>query len=78
MEKTFAYSHKTAKFVKVFSLKSFPLYGTSFSSESVQTLYFNKARVCASLGIRPSHMKEVWFQYYVCTTKNLVWGRDYL
>ena len=26
-EKTFAYSHKTAKFVKVFSLKSFPLYG---------------------------------------------------
>ena len=27
-EKTFANSHKTAKFMKVFSLKSFPLYGT--------------------------------------------------
>ena len=27
-EKTFAYSHKTAKFAKVFSLESFPLYGT--------------------------------------------------
>ena len=26
-EKTFAYSHKTAKFTKVFSLESFPLYG---------------------------------------------------
>ena len=26
-EKTFAYSHKTAKFTKVFSLTSFPLYG---------------------------------------------------
>ena len=25
-EKTFAYSHKTARFAKVFSLKSFPLY----------------------------------------------------
>ena len=28
VEKTFANSHKTAKFAKVFSLKSFPLYGT--------------------------------------------------
>ena len=28
VEKTFAYSHKTAKFTKVFSLKSFLLYGT--------------------------------------------------
>ena len=28
MEKTFANSHKTAKFVKVFSLESFPLYNT--------------------------------------------------
>ena len=26
-EKTFVYSHKTAKFAEVFSLKSFPLYG---------------------------------------------------
>ena len=26
-EKTFANSHKTAKFTKVFSLESFPLYG---------------------------------------------------
>ena len=26
-EKTFANSHKTAKFAKVFSLESFPLYG---------------------------------------------------
>ena len=26
-EKTFAYSHKNAKFAKVFSLESFPLYG---------------------------------------------------
>ena len=26
-EKTFANSHKTSKFVKVFSLESFPLYG---------------------------------------------------
>ena len=26
-EKTFAISHKTSKFVKVFSLESFPLYG---------------------------------------------------
>ena len=28
-EKTFANSHKTAKFAKVFSLESFPLYGIS-------------------------------------------------
>ena len=28
-EKTFAYSHKTAKFAKVFTLESFPLNGTS-------------------------------------------------
>ena len=27
-EKTFAYSHKTVKFANVFSLESFPLYGT--------------------------------------------------
>ena len=27
-EKTFANSHKTSKYVKVFSLKSFTLYGT--------------------------------------------------
>ena len=29
-EKTFMNSHKTAKFVKVFFLKSFPLYSTDF------------------------------------------------
>ena len=29
-KKTFAYSHKTAKFAKVFSLESFPLYSTFF------------------------------------------------
>ena len=29
--KTFMYSHKTAKFAKVFSLESFPLYGIRFS-----------------------------------------------
>ena len=28
MEKTFANSHKTTKFMKVFSLESFPLYST--------------------------------------------------
>ena len=28
-EKTFAYSHKTAKFAKFFSLEGFPLYGRS-------------------------------------------------
>ena len=27
-EKTFVYSHKITKFAKVFSLKSFPLYGS--------------------------------------------------
>ena len=31
-EKTFANSHKTAKFTKVFSLKSSPLYGTQCNS----------------------------------------------
>ena len=27
VDKTFAYSHKTTKFMKIFSLESFPLYG---------------------------------------------------
>ena len=38
-EKTFAYSHKTVKFAKVFSLESFPLYGTVFiyRSETIVT-----------------------------------------
>ena len=31
VEKTFTYGHKSSKFVKVFSLKSFPLYGISAS-----------------------------------------------
>ena len=31
VEKTFAYSHKTVKFAKVFSLESFPLYGMCMS-----------------------------------------------
>jgi len=36
MEKTFADSHKTAKFVKVFSLESFPLYGILSAGQFVQ------------------------------------------
>ena len=38
VEKTFANSHKTMKFAKVFSLKSFPLYGSTRGC----TLYFCK------------------------------------
>ena len=34
-EKTFTNSHKTVKFAKVFSLKSFPLYGTNIVAELI-------------------------------------------
>jgi len=38
-KKLFTNSHKTLKFAKVFSLKSFPLYG--IRTENVQTLLCN-------------------------------------
>ena len=46
-EKTFVNSHKIAKFVKVFSLKSFPLYGNLF-------LFQHEARVLLFLSPLPS------------------------
>ena len=54
-EKTFANSHKTTKFMKVFSLESFPLYGIRFcvcTDPPHKTLW--------------RHMPPVppWFYYY--------------
>ena len=40
-EKTFANSHKTVKFVKVFSLESFPLYG--IFSEMVMVTFLDSS-----------------------------------
>ena len=53
-EKTFAYTLKTAKFAKVFSLKSFPLYGRQLlrmcSSKVVAACIFNELQaVCLFL-----------------------------
>ena len=44
-EKTFTYNHKTTKFAKVFSLKSFPLYGMVLSPSNIH-LWYN---VCANM-----------------------------
>ena len=47
-EETFAYSHKTVKFVKVFYFKSFPLYGIDrkeHSERNWKTL-FNTKQMC--------------------------------
>ena len=48
-EKTFADRHKTAKFAKVFSLESFPLYGTNLMIQSCilhrAILLFTKSQV---------------------------------
>ena len=41
VEKTFTYSHKTTKFTKVFSLESFPLYGTTYTHHAANHWHMN-------------------------------------
>ena len=68
MEKTFANSHKTAKFVKVFSLKGFLLYSrrkhqscpptfANFLSVTVQYLVLNQANPTSQNSITNTHAK---------------------
>ena len=47
MEKTFAYSHKTLKFAKLFSLESFPLYSID-REEKLETLFNTKQNKCTT------------------------------
>ena len=61
VEKKFAYSHKTVKFVKVFSLESFPLYGNLVMYTML--LDNNNHTICAAWVLSKLH---------ACTTMTLV------
>ena len=67
-EKTFANSHKTAKFTKLFSLESFPLYGILF--QSCVRVACDKLRVGGGgLGMRltcQSFRVQTVTPYYMC------------
>ena len=67
-EKTFVYSHKTAKFAKVFSLKSFPLYAIS---ESQWTLWLGNAKVKTWPGV---YLVLLWMFFTVVLLYLLVEG----
>ena len=45
-EKTFASGSKTMKFVKIFSLKSFPLYGILYSTWPIFVVGYTNTCVC--------------------------------
>ena len=60
MEKTFLNSHKTVKITKVFSLESFPLYGTATTSQTTTTSqdllmpFSSEAAVIRSRSLQPT------------------------
>ena len=59
-EKTFANSHKTAKFAKVFSLKSFPLY----------SILWNPAWLSVACAVETTQWCRKLGSFLVCHKKN--------
>ena len=74
VEKTFTGGSQTAKFVKVFSLENFPLYGMLNHNRAIHNYVRNTTNICfAQLDI---HRKEMYMYMYMfgtdactCTSK---------